>query len=425
MALFGLVVIAGLLGGSPASAASSCPTQTYLRFGHLAYAAVSIPPSVRVRSGADLGTGTVDEPTNASGCHRAEKPARVMAAAALAPPVALLVAGRPHTIFVIGHRCGGMSGQAYWDCLLAPLAFDGRQYTATSYPSTPAPRRTLPLGASIGKAKYHGRQVTVRRIQGVDPTVAVGISGQPSYAFLSPHTCPYSGFSNLAQYDDLFRCLQSPVWFTFDPPGSQPGGTVVARADRQLPRAAEGAQISLVKLGVVADYVPTHHGALTVVGKAAEQLAFHVPSLDAGLYEAVVSCPGCSSQTGAGDQLYPAGSILVTAKPSTSAGIRIISYALLFAFLFAAFFAFRTYRRRHPRRGPGVATMLGQMLMGPGPAGSSRRGRSWTEDAEARPPARAAPKPGASPRAKRKARGGRDGRPGSGAGRRGRKRGGG
>jgi len=425
LALFGLLALVAIFSAAPASAASNCPTQTYLRFNHLAYAAVSIPASVRVAAGADLGAGTVDEPTNASGCHRADKPARVLAAAALAPPVGVLVAGRPRTIFVIGHRCGGMSGKAYWECLLAPLAFDGRQYTATSYPTTPAPRRTVPLGAAIGRAEYHGRQVTVRRIQGVDPTVAVGISGRSSDAFLSPHTCPYSGFSNLSQYDDLLRCLRSPVWFTFDPPGSQVGGTVVARADRQLPPTAAEAQVSLVRLPVAADYVPAHHGRLAAVGRASEQLSFRVPSVHPGLYEAVVSCPACSSPLNGGGQLYPAGSILVPGKPSTSVGIRIISYALLVAFLLASFFAIRTYRRRHPRGGRSVVTSLGQMLMGPGPAGSSRRGRSWSEDAAARPPARGAPAPAASPRAKRKARGAQGGRRGRSGGRPGRKRGGG
>jgi hypothetical protein len=424
MAVFGLVVIAAVLGASPASAASSCPTQTYLQFDHLAYVAVSIPASVRVSPGVGLGSGTIDEPTSANGCHRADRAAQVLAAGSLAPPVAVLVSGRPQTIFVIGHRCWGFSRSAYWECLLRPLAWDGAQYTATSYPTAPPPRRIVPLGPTIGTAEYHGHRVTVRRIQGVDPALAVGISGRPSDAFLSPRTCPYPGFSNIQQYDDLLRCLQSPVWFTFDPPGVQAGGTVVARADRPLSREVVGATISLIQLPVVANFVPAHSGPLPAVGQVSEQVSLRVPSLRPGLYEAVVSCQACASHIDGGGPLYPAGSILVTAKPSTSVGIQIISYGLLVAFLFAAFFAFRTYRRRHPAGGPGVATMLGRMLMGPGPAGSSRRGRSWTEDAEARPPARVDRAPAASPRAKRKARGGRGGRPGSNGGSPGRRQGG-
>jgi hypothetical protein len=374
-----------LIAGAPASAASSCPTQTYLQFNHLAYAAVSIPSSVQVPAGSRLGGGTIDEPTTPNGCRRAQKPVQVLTAGLVLPPVAVLVAGRPQTIFVIGHRCAELAGPAYWGCLLRPLIFDRQQFTATSYPTQPAPRKTVPLGPSIGVAEYHGQKVAVRRIEGVDPALAVGISGYPSEAFLSPRTCPYSGFSNLPEYDDLLRCLRSPVWFTFDPPGSDVGGTVVARSDRPVSRAVAGAPISVVRLGVVADVVPPHSGQLAVVGHVSGQVSLTVPNVPEGLYEAVVSCPACGPGTNGGQPLYPAGSFLVTAKPATSLGIRIVSYGLLAAFLVAAFFAARTYRRRRlPRRGPGVGTLLGRMLMGPGPAGSSRRARSWSEDAAER-----------------------------------------
>src|SRR5207237_1307907 len=79
--------------------------------------------------------------------------------------------------------------------------------------------------------------------------------------FLTAPTCPYEGFSNTPAYDDLLRCLRSPVWFTFDPPGGEAGGTVVARSDRHPGRAVAGASIGLVRLGIVADFVPKRHGA--------------------------------------------------------------------------------------------------------------------------------------------------------------------
>ncbi len=411
--LFVLLAAVALIGGSPASAASSCPTQTYLQFNHIAYAAVSIPSSVRVPAGSGLGAGTIDEPTSSNGCHRAQHSVQVVTAGSVASPVAVLVAGRPQTIFVIGQRCAEFAGPAYWDCLLRPLVFGGQQFTATSYPSQPVPRKTVRLGPPIGVAEYHGQKVTVRRIEGVDPTLAVGISGHPSDAFLSPRTCPYSGFSNVPEYDDLLRCLRSPVWFTFDPPGSAVGGTVVARSDRPVSSAVAGAPISIVRLGVVADLVPPHSSQSRVVGHVSAQLSLSVPNVPQGLYEAVVRCPACGSGANGGQPLYPAGSFLVTAKAKTSLGIRIVSYGLLALLLVAAFFAARTYRRRRmPRRGPGVGRLLGQMLMGPGPAGSSRRGRSWTEDAAARPPARADPERPTSPRARRAARAARGGRPG-------------
>ena len=350
--LYMLFVIGALVGASPASAASSCPTQSFLRFGDLAYLATGIPPTVSVAAGPNVGGGTLDEPTNGNGCRRQAKSVQVLRAGSMDPAVAVLVSGRPRTLFVIGHRCSGFAGQAYWDCLLEPLAFRGQQLTATSYPSTPAPRRTLPLGPVLGTASYHGHRATVRRIRGVEPRVAVGLSGQPSTAYLSPRACPYSGFSNSPRYDDLLRCLASPIWFTFSPPGSQAGATVLASGDRPVQPAVMGASISLVRLPVAADYVPASHGPLTPVGSVAEQVSIHVPSnLATGLYEAVVTCPRCVSASHGGASLYPAGSILVTAKQKTSLGIRIVSYALTVAVIAAAILAFMTYRRRRRLRG--------------------------------------------------------------------------
>ena len=349
-ALFLLLLVGGLVSGAPASAAPSCPTETFLRFDRLAYEATSIPATVQLAPGSRVGGGTVDEPTSADGCHRTETPVQVLAAGSIEPQVAVLVGGRSRSIFVIGHRCAGFAGSSYWDCLLQPLVFHGQQFTGTSYPSQPTPRKTVPLGAAIGTANYHGHTVTVRRLRGVDPGVAVGISGRPSEAFLSPRTCPYSGFSNTPQDDNLLRCLQSPVWFTFDPPGLQAGGTVLARSDRPLPAAVAGATISLIRLSVVADLVPQHSGPLAVVGRVGEQVSLRVPNVPAGLYEAVVSCARCTSPIVGGGTLYPAGSILVSAKPKTSLGIQIVSYVLPIAFVVAAILSFMTWRRRRRQR---------------------------------------------------------------------------
>ena len=54
-------------------------------------------------------------------------------------------------------------------------------------------------------------------------------------------------------------------------------------------------------------------------------------------------------------ELFPAGSILVTEKPKTSAGIRIVSYALTGALVVAAVIAFRFWRRRR-RLAPGSSS---------------------------------------------------------------------
>jgi hypothetical protein len=425
-----VLAIAGALAfASPASAAN-CPTGTYLDYNHLAYAAVSVPATVAIPTGTAVGAGTVDRATSANGCKRGRQSVKVRAVGRLDPGVAVLASGVQRTIFVIGYRCAGFAGSSYWDCLLAPLVFHGRQFTATSYPSGPAPRTTVALGAVIGTAQYQGRQVTVRRIDGVDPTLAVAVTGEPRDAFVSPNTCPYGGFSNDPQYDNLLRCLRSPVWFTFDPPGSQAGGTVVARSDRPVTAAVAGASISLARLAIAADFVPANP-KLVPAGRVAGQVSLKVPAVPPGVYEAVVSCPRCSASANGGAALYPAGSILVAATPKTSLGIRIISYALAVAVLAALALGYRTRRRRRAqglgRPRSDLGKLLGSMLLGPGPAGSKRRTSSWSEDAEAkaRPPARGAPAPEASPAAKPAAQASENGRPRAGAPRRRRKRRGG
>jgi hypothetical protein len=360
-ALLTLLVVGAVASGSPASAASGCPTQTFLSYNHLAYEATGIPAAVTVPAGSGLGGGTVDEPTTTNGCHRVQRSVHVLVAGSIDSRVAVLVRGRPRTLFVIGHRCQGFAGSSYWDCLLHPLVFDGQTFTGASYPSAPPPRKTVAFGGPIGRAQYQGRTVTVRRIQGVAPAVAVGIPGQPSAAFLSPRACPYSGFSNTPQYDVLLRCLRSPVWFTFDPPGSQADATVVARSDRAVSAPVAGASISLVRIPVVADFVPAHPGGLVPVGQVAAQVSLHIPNLPSGLYEAVVSCPRCGSLAGGPPGLFPSGSILVTAKPKSSVAFKFISYALAVAFITAAILAFRTWRRRQRLKAAGP---------GPGPAGS-------------------------------------------------------
>jgi hypothetical protein len=422
-----LALIAGALTCTSWAAAAGCPTATYLNYDHLAYAAVTAPPRVALVRGAEVGTGAIDEPTSADGCKRRRVSVQVRALGSLDAHVVVLAGGRPRTAFVIGQRCAGFTGPAYWGCLLHPLVFRGRQYTATSYPRASGPPRSLALGGTLGSARYGGAPVRLRLIDGVAPSLAVAIAGRPSVALLSPETCPYGGFSDDPRYDNLLRCLHSPVWFTFDPPGNEAGAKILARSDRPLSAALAGASISLVQLPLQADFVPSH-GRLVAIGKVSgPQLSFTVPDVPPGLYEAVVACPRCAPAPGG--ILYPAGSILVAAKPQTSVGITIVSYVLGAAVLAAVFLAYMTRRRRHgPGAGSGLGAlgrMMGAVLIGPGPAGSSRRGRSWTEDAAARPPARGGPGRAASPRAKPAAPAGRGAPRGKNAGRRGRKRGGG
>jgi hypothetical protein len=438
-----VLAVAGALGFSSSAVAATCPTASYLDYNHLAYAEVAIPAGVQLAPGGAVGSGALDQPTSSNGCKRSRTSVHVLSAGSVDPQVAVVVSGRPGTAFVIGQRCAGFTGSAYWDCLTRPLVWDGVQYTATSYPRQPAPVGTLALGAALGTAEYHGRRVTLRRIQSVDSTLAVGISGQPSVAWLSPRTCPYSGFSNTAQDDNLLRCLRSPVWFTFDPPGNPAGATVVGRADRPVTGAVAGATISLALLSVDADYVPANP-KMVAVGHVASQISLKVPDVTAGVYEAVVSCPQCSN-TGAGsDGLYPAGSVLVASSSKGSTVALIVNYVILALVVLAVALGIRSRRRRRAqglgRRNSELGRMLGGMLLGPGPS-AARRGKSWGDDARGggggaaggpdvrangqggrggRDPKPPASRPAGSP-AKRKARRGRGGPQGKNGGPQGKK----
>jgi MYXO-CTERM domain-containing protein len=127
------------------------------------------------------------------------------------------------------------------------------------------------------------------------------------------------------------------------------GEKVVARSDRSLGTQVAGAAVGLVRLPIVADYVPERRSAPAPIGQVGKEIAFEVPDLPAGLYEAVVSCPRCTEAAN-GQTLFPAGSILVTAKQKTSAGIRIVSYGLTAALVLAALLAIVVWRRRRRLR---------------------------------------------------------------------------
>jgi len=353
--------VAGLVAGQPSHAADpACPTATFLSFEHVAYISRTIPPGVTIPAGSALGSGTVDLPASPDGCKRERDSVQVLTAGSLEPGVAVLVQGRPRTLFVLGRRCDNLVGPPYWNCLLRPLVFENRRYTGTSYPPRPSTQGKVPLAGSLGRVTLDGRTVSVRRIVGVDPSLAVGVSGQPSEAFLVASVCPYEVFSNRPAFDDLLRCLRSPVWFTFDPPGGQVGERVVARSDRELDSRVAGANVSLVRLPIAADFVPKRSSAPAPIGRVGSELTFDVPDVPAGVYEAVVSCPRCAEAAG-GQTLFPAGSILVTAKTESSPTIRVISYVLTGALVLAAVLAIRVWRRRR-REGADASS--------PGSAGS-------------------------------------------------------
>jgi hypothetical protein len=343
-------VVAGL-AMSGLARAGECPTETFLAFDHLAYEGYALPVGANITPGAGLGTGVVDEPTDSSGCKRRRTELAVRRAADIEPEVAVLVTGHLREIFVLGARCA-QERDVDVGCLRSPLLFGGRRYTRTSYPASPAPRGRVPLGAGLGRGVLAGRPLAVARIRGVDPSLAVGVRGRPSDAFVAGSVCPYERFANTPAADDLLRCLRSPVWYTFDPPGAQVGSRVVARADRAVAPELVGATVNLIRLARVGDVVPRDRSGSARVGRPTETLVFDVPDLPAGLYEAVVTCSACAA-TFDGQTVFAAGSLLVAKKPETSLGIRVVSYALGFGVAALAIASVIIFlRRRRASGGP-------------------------------------------------------------------------
>ena len=163
--------------------------------------------------------------------------------------------------------------------------------------------------------------MTVKAIDGVDPSVAVGIEGHPNEAYLAPDVCPYERFSNTPAANDLARCLSAPVWLVFDPPGARVGTSITAYTDRPVAAPVTGSAIELVRSSIVADVVPQDRsGAVQVAtvpaGPAGTKIEFDIPDVDEGIYEAVVTCNNCAASFG--KTTFPSGSLVAFKKKSSN-----------------------------------------------------------------------------------------------------------
>lgn len=343
-----LLLAAGLALVSPAHA-GACPTFTFLGYAHVAYAAEPIPATVPLAPGSVLGKGVIDEPTSKDGCKRKQIDVSVLRIGEIDPSVAVAVEGAPGSIFVLGSRCSGYSAAERWTCLLKPLTFQGVRYTGVRYPGG----GTLELGGALGAAELGGETVTAVALSGVDPAVAVGVQGRSGEAFVAPGICPYERFVEDPALDDLRRCLSGPLWLVFEPPGAKPGEKITARADRAVPPTIVGASVVLARLGVVGDHVPEDMSSAVTVAKleGARTLAFEVPDVEKGLYEAVVTCEACSQSFG-GRSTFPLGSVLVIGrKKAGSSSAQAFAIGVAVVMLALGILAVVIWRRS--RRGKG------------------------------------------------------------------------
>ena len=343
--------------GAADASAADCPRISFLEYRGYVYRSYGIPSNVTLPAGDSLGTATVDEPGGDDGCKRGRRTAAIRSYQGIDPLVAVAVNDRPGLVFILGNKCYGLVGDDRWSCLTKPLVFEGRTYVGTAYPAKPPPRRTLSLGAPVGKGSVDQRRVSVRPIDGVDPSIAVALAGRPSEAFLVPGVCPYVGFDNRLVLDNLSRCLRGPAWTVFSPPGATPGDQVRLRADRPL-KAGQRIQVALALADVGGDILPrntagTTVGTLTAGTKGKTAVTFTLPKLKAGRYQAVLTCPGCAAAYG-GRTVFPGGTFIVGESGGSSGKVIVVALALaLLVALLAALYVRRKGWTGRGRRGPG------------------------------------------------------------------------
>ncbi len=351
-----------LAAHAPAARAGSaqCPDSAFLSFGAVVYAGEATPPSVRLIAGDELGSGEVNRPRGTDPCQREQVAVSVFAIDGADPGTAVLAEGASGDAFILGGRCSGFPEPDRWDCVLNPLEYEGRPYTAVAYPFDDDPRGELQLGDELGQATLAGGQVTVRAISGVDPAVAVGVGGRPSEAFLAPGVCPYERFAADPQQDDLATCLGGPLWFVFEPLAAGPEEEVRATGDRAAPAALAGSAVSLVRLQGVSDTLPETLGETAAVGTIAldaggrASLTFPIPELAEGVYEAVIACEACAASYG-GQAAFAAGSIVVLEGGGGGSSSAKLLYIAVFSVMFLAIIAaialwMRGHRPRFQRR---------------------------------------------------------------------------
>ena len=351
-----------VLFASETAAAQDCPGSGLLLFDGAVYSEEPAPATVNAERGPALGSGRLAFLVDDDSCD--PRDVEVLALEAATQDLAVAVDGRPGSIFVLGARCAGFEDEERASCILEPLLYDGGVYTGARYPEGTPLGRLVP-GESLGGAEIGGENVTAVGIEGVDPAVAVGVDGRPDEAFVAAGACPYERFEEDEASDDLFRCLQAPLWLIFElerPPAARAGEAITARADRAVSEVVDGATLSLVLLDGSADVVPSsltgaiEIGTLEVEPDGTVSVPFTVPDVATGIYEAVVTCEACADQFG-GTTVFAAGSLAIVGDSGGGSGPRvagIVIGVLFFVLAIAAVFAWRRgwWRISMRRRGP-------------------------------------------------------------------------
>jgi hypothetical protein len=330
------------------AAAQECSGPALMLFQQAVYSEEPAPSGELPERGATLGSGRLAFLSEENGCE--PRTVTVVALADIARDLAVAVDGRPDSVFILGARCAGYEGEERARCILEPLAYDGSSYSGARYPVGTSPAR-LVFGDPVGAGKLAGENVTIARIDGVDPSVGVGVDGRPGEAFVAAGACPYERFATEEAEDDLLRCLQGPLWLVFDlerPPAARVGESITAHADRAVAELVEGATVSLAPGQGGADVLPSslsealEVGTINVGPDGSVSLPITVPDVETGVYQAIVTCEACGTEYD-GQTHFPAGSLAIVAEEGSS-GPRVVGIvigALLFVAIIGSVIAWR------------------------------------------------------------------------------------
>ena len=140
---------------------------SFVIYDHVAYVGESVPESVVLTLGDQLGEAEIDTAGENDPCKRERSPAAAVRIDRIDPRVAVAVAARPGVAFVVAAACSGYEGAERWRCLLEPLTFDGESYTGVRHPGA-EPERGVPFGDPLGGGVLAGAAVTAVSIEGVD-----------------------------------------------------------------------------------------------------------------------------------------------------------------------------------------------------------------------------------------------------------------
>ena len=229
------VTVAALATAAPAEA-QECAGRAILLFRTAVYSEEPTPADLPANPGAPLAFGRLGflpGPEGTANCD--PRSVQVSEVEGLPPDLAVTVENRAGFVFILGALCAGFEDEERAACILRPLQFEDRLYTAARYPNGAEPR--FRTGEALGAGELDGEQVSALSLEGVDPAVAVGLEGHPEDAFVAEGACPYERFAAEQREDDLLRCLQAPLWFVFEltsPPAATVGDQVTARADRAV-----------------------------------------------------------------------------------------------------------------------------------------------------------------------------------------------